>query len=249
MKISIITPTYNSEKTIARTIESIISQNYPDLEYIIIDGASTDRTKEIVMSYQGKQDIKFISEPDKGIYDAMNKGVRMATGDIIGILNSDDLFDNDKVLSIVLNAFLDTAIDAVYGDITYFGSDMNAITRYWKTGEYRENKLNSGWMIPHPALFVKKSIYEKFGAFNTDFKIAADYEFILRILKKYQIHVKYIPSVFVRMFNGGTSGSNLKQRKKGWQELKKSWSFNHLSIPSFFIIRRIMNKLTQLILK
>lgn len=245
MKISIITPTYNSSKTISRTIESVFSQDHKDIEYIVIDGSSNDGTQEIISSYMNKFDIKLISEKDNGIYDAMNKGISLATGDVIGILNSDDFYENDLVLSGVAKAFEDVTVDAVYGDISYFSDDINKVTRYWKTGEYKENKLNNGWVIPHPSLFLRKSVYDKCGLFNLDFKIAADYEFILRLLKIHKIKVLYIPKVFVRMYNGGTSGSSLKQRMKGWRDLENSWKANNLQLPKFFIFRRILFKVFQ----
>lgn len=247
MTLSLITPSYNSAKTIARTIDSVIAQNYSDLEYIIIDGASTDDTLKIIGSYQEKINIKLVSEHDNGIYDAMNKGIGMTTGDIIGILNSDDLFNNNKVLKTVSEAFTDSEIDAVYGDIKYFAGDASKTTRYWRAGEYREDKLNNGWVIPHPALFLRRLVYEKVGLFNIDFKIAGDYEFILRILKIYKIRVKYIPEVFVRMYDGGASGSSLKQRIIGWKELKNAWLVNHLKVPNLFIIRRLLFKIVQFI--
>lgn len=249
MKLSIITPSYNSAKTIARTIDSVLAQSYPDLEYIIIDGASTDSTRDIVLSYQDKLNIKFISELDKGIYDAMNKGVKLATGEIIGILNSDDLFDNDKVLSSISEAFKDQTVDAVYGDIKYFSDDVNQIKRYWRAGEYQEKNLSNGWIIPHPSLFLRKAVYDKYGSFNIDFKIAGDYEFILRLLKIHKINVKYLPTVLVRMYDGGTSGSSLEQRKKGWKELKRAWTVNNLPVPQFFILRRVLFKVSQLLFK
>lgn len=247
MKLSLITPTYNSAKTLSRTIESILLQNYPDIEYIIVDGASTDNTKDIVEFYSKKIPITFISEPDKGIYDAMNKGIKRATGDIIGILNSDDFLDNDSVVSDIMNTFIDKKIDAVYGDISYFNTDIKKITRHWKTSLYSESKLNSGWTIPHPALFVKKSVYDMYGLFKEEYKIAADYEFILRILKIHKISTYYIPKVFVRMYSGGSSGKNIEQRKIGWQELKKAWQDNNLSFPRFFILKRILYKIHQLL--
>lgn len=246
MKLSLITPSYNSALTISRTIDSVIAQNYSDLEYIIIDGGSSDKTAEIVASYQDRLKINFISEPDKGIYDAMNKGIKLATGDVIGILNSDDLFYYDKVLSTVATVFSDVKIEVVYGDIKYFSDDINKTSRYWKTGEYKESKLNNGWTIPHPALFVRKSVYNQVGLYNIDFKIAGDYEFILRILKKYQFKIKYIPQVLVKMFAGGTSG---RQRGQGWSELKKAWTVNGLPVPKLFILRRVLFKVSQLIFK
>lgn len=245
MKISIITPTYNSMKTISRTIDSIISQDYKDIECIVIDGDSSDGTKDIVLGYKNKLDIKLISEKDGGIYDAMNKGVRVATGDIVGILNSDDFFEDSSVISDIIQVLKDEKLDATYGDISYFGDDINRITRVWKTGEYKESNLDNGWIIPHPTLFVRKSVYENCGYFNTNFKIAGDYEFILRILKIYKINIKYIPRVLVRMYNGGRSGSSLNQRINGWKELKKAWGVNNLKISPFFILRRILFKIHQ----
>ena len=249
MKISIITPTYNSAATIARTIDSVLEQDYTDLEYIIVDGASTDKTQEIILSYQDKIDIKFISEPDQGIYDAMNKGVKLATGEIVGILNSDDVFDNAKILSKVAESFTGLEVEGIYGDIKYFADDINKVTRYWFSGYYQEAKLNSGWIIPHPALFLLRSVYDKCGFFRTDFKIAGDYEFILRLLKIYHLNLKYISTVLVRMYDGGVSGSSLEQRKKGWAELKLAWQVNNLKVPPFFILRRVLSKISQLVIK
>jgi len=249
MKITIITPTYNSAKTLSRTIDSVISQNYNNLEYIIIDGVSTDGTQKIIEAYGDKINIKIISEPDNGIYDAMNKGVKLATGEIIGILNSDDFYHSSNVLDTVSKAFESSDVDAIYGDLKYFDNDINKITRYWKTGEYNESKLNNGWIIPHPTLFVKKYVYDNCGLFNTNFKISADYEFILRILKISKIEIKYIPETFVRMYEGGTSGRNLKQRKNGWKELKMAWTVNGLKTPCFYNIRRVTFKLKQLVFK
>jgi glycosyltransferase involved in cell wall biosynthesis len=248
MKITIITPTYNSGKTIANTIESIIAQNYPDLEYIIVDGASTDTTKDIISNYKDKLNITLISEPDAGIYDAMNKGVKMATGEIVGILNSDDFFYNAEVLSIINAAFeSDDSVDAVYGDLAYVDrNDTSKQTRFWEAGEYQEENLNDGWIIPHPTFFMKKEVYQKMEKiFNTDFKIAADYELLLRLLKIQKIHVAYIPQTLVTMREGGTSASGLSQRMRGWKELRRAWKVNSLPLPKFFILRRVTKKLTQ----
>ncbi len=247
MKLSIITPSYNSATTISRTIESVVAQNYSDLEYIIIDGASKDNTADIVKSYQDKIKINFISEPDNGIYDGMNKGIKIASGEVIGILNSDDVFFDNNVLNTVADAFVKEGVDFVYGDIKYFSDDINKTSRYWKTGEYNSLKLNNGWTIPHPALFLRKEVYEKSGLYRDDFKIAGDYEFILRILKKHNFNLKYIPQVFVKMFDGGVSGRNLKQRNRGWTELKKAWLVNGLKLPKFFILRRLIFKISQFI--
>ena len=248
MKISIITPTYNSEKTVSDTIESVISQNYPDLEYIVIDGSSTDKTTEIVEAYQNKINIKLISEPDKSIYDAMNKGINLATGDVIGILNSDDFYYDQNVLNKINEAFKsDPNIDAVYGDLVYVDkNNINKQTRFWKSTDYNEKNLNSGWSIPHPTFFVKRTVYEKLNKiFDTSLTLAADYELILRLLKIKKIKVKYLPEILVKMRDGGTSGNSLKQRIKGWKELRLAWKINGLKIPMFFILRRIFKKTTQ----
>lgn len=245
MKFSIITPTYNSSKTISRTIDSILMQSYKDIEYIVIDGNSSDGTQDIILNYKDKINLKFISEKDRGIYDAMNKGIMMATGDIIGILNSDDFYFDSNIFELVLKEFKNKDIDAVYGDISYFSNEINKITRYWKVGDYKESKLDNGWIVPHPSLFLRKSVYDKYGIFNTNLKIASDYEFILRILKIHKIKLKYISKIFVRMYDGGTSGSSVKQRIKGWKELKKAWLINNLKIPPFFILRRVLSKIFQ----
>jgi glycosyltransferase involved in cell wall biosynthesis len=245
MKISIITPTFNSAKTISRAIESVVKQNYSDLEYIVIDGGSSDGTQDIVLNFKDKLNVKLIFEKDNGIYDAMNKGIKMATGDIVGILNSDDLYNDDLVLSLVASSFQDPTVDAVYGDISYFSKDVSKVVRYWKAGEYQEKNLNNGWAIPHPALFVRKEIYNKYGSFDSSFEIAADYEFVLKLLKIHKINIKYIPKVFVKMFNGGASGSSFIQRLKGFKELKKAWTLNKLKYPHLFTLRRVLSKIFQ----
>lgn len=244
MKFSIITISYNSEKTIEDTITSVLSQNGVDLEYIIIDGGSKDGTLEIINKYKDKIS-KIVSEPDRGVYDAMNKGVKLTTGDIIGILNSDDFYKDRNVLKDVSKVFHDGDFDACYGDIEYVDrNDIKKIVRFWKSGEYRKDKLDTGWIMPHPAFFVKKEIYNKYGLFNSDFKLAADYELMLRFLIK-GLKIKYLPKTLVTMREGGLSGQSFKQRKIGWQELKKAWGVNSLPVPNFFIFKRLLSKIKQ----
>ncbi len=248
MKFSIITPTYNSEKTVLDTVESIARQNYSDLEYIVVDGTSTDNTMNLILSYKDKINLKYISERDKGIYDAMNKGIKMATGDIIGILNSDDFYFDNNILSKINSLFeTDSSIDAVYGDLVYVNNNnTKKQTRFWKAGEYNENKLDNGWIIPHPTFFVKREVYEKSNKiFDTTFDLAADYELLIRLLKIQKIKVKYIPEILVSMREGGASASSLKQRIKGWKELRQAWKINNLKVPIFFVFRRILNKVGQ----
>lgn len=244
MKLSLITISFNSAPTIEDTIKSVIFQNYFDLEYIIVDGGSTDNTLEVINKYKNKI-AKIISEPDKGIYDAMNKGIGMATGEVVGIINSDDFFIDDSVLSNVVNEFENNNVDAVYGDIVYVDrEDTSKHVRYWKAGEYEKKKLNYGWIMPHPAVFIKKEIYNKFGLFNLDFKIAADYELLLRFLKN-GMKVSYLPKTLVCMREGGFSASGFGKRRAGWVELKKAWQVNNFLLPCFFIVRRILHKLNQ----
>lgn len=247
MKISIITPSFNSTGTIEKTIESVLNQSHKDLEYIIIDGASTDGTKEIIEKYKKIFPIIYISEKDQGIYDAMNKGLKLATGDIIGILNSDDVFKDEKTLSKIANCFqTEKEIDACYGDLEFFeSSDLNKVVRFWRAGEYQEKKLNNGWIIPHPTFFARRVVYEKFGFFRPEFKLAGDYELLLRFLKINKIKTAYLPEVLTKMRVGGVSGHNFKQRQRGWQELKQAWEVNNLKLPRFFIIRRILFKIKQ----
>ncbi|HBU06917.1 MAG TPA: glycosyl transferase [Candidatus Magasanikbacteria bacterium] len=248
MKLSIITVSYNSAETIEDTIKSVIAQNYSDLEYIIVDGGSKDSTLQIVDKYRDKI-AKIVSEPDKGIYDAMNKGINMATGEVVGIINSDDFYFNDQIFNNIISQFENTSSDAVYGDIIYVNrKDIKKQVRFWRAGEYKEEKLNCGWIMPHPAFFVKKEIYNKFGLFNLDFRIAADYGLMLRFLKN-GLKVNYLPQTFVCMREGGFSGQSYKQRKKGWQELKKAWAINNFKIPRFFITRRILSKIKQYLFK
>jgi len=210
LKITLITSVYNNQETIAEAIDSVLSQTYPDIEYIIIDGGSTDATVNIVKSYQNSL-AAFISEPDQGIYDGLNKGIKLATGDVIGFLHSDDLYENNRVIETVAQVFIDNSIDSIYGDLTYVNkNDPTRIIRYWKSGEFSLYKLRHGWMPPHPTFFVKRKVYEQYGLFDTRFKIAADYDLILRFLGKHQISTHYIPGVLIKMRVGGESNKSLK---------------------------------------
>ena len=210
MKISIITSVYNNQETIAEAMESVLSQTYPDIEYIIIDGGSSDNTVDIIKTYQDRLGA-FISEPDNGIYDGLNKGINLATGDVIGFLHSDDLYQDNTVIEKVVQAFINNATDSVYGDLTYVNKiDPSKIIRFWQSGKFTLTKLNYGWMPPHPTFFVKCSIYQQYGVFDTSFKIAADYDLMLRFLGKVKISTFYIPSVLIKMRVGGASNKSLK---------------------------------------
>ena len=245
LKISIITVSFNSAKTIKETIESILIQDYNNIEYIIIDGGSSDETIDIVKSYSEKISY-FISEKDNGIYDAMNKGIKAATGDIVGILNSDDFYPNSFVLSNVAKSFKKYNCDAVYGDLVYVKEkDTTQIKRYWQAGNYNTSKIKNGWMLPHPTFFVKKVMYDRHGLYNSDLKRAADYEMILKLLYKENISVHYIPMILVKMRMGGASNSTFLNRIRANKEDGLAWTKNQLNKPMFVRIKKPLQKVIQ----
>lgn len=210
MKVSIITVVWNNKETIKEAIESVLNQTYQDIEYILVDGASTDGTLDIVKNY-GNKINKLISEPDKGIYDGLNKGVNIATGDIICFLHSDDFYANKDIINKVVNEFKnDNLLDGVYGDLIYTPkNDTQKVLRYWKSKEFKSDILKKGWMPAHPTLFLKREVYMQYGKFDLSFKIAADYDFMLRILSA-GIKTKYMPQVLYKMRVGGESNKSIK---------------------------------------
>lgn len=210
MRISVITAVYNARGTVADAIDSILAQSHPDIELIVIDGASTDGTQEVLERYRDRIGV-LVSEPDNGIYDALNKGIARASGDIVGFLHADDVLAGKDVLAKVAGAFDDPDVDAVYGDLVYVSkAEPDRIIRYWKSGAYARDRLRSGWMPPHPTYYVRRSIYERLGAFDTAFRIAADYDCMLRHLYGGGIACDYIPEVLVKMRVGGASNRSLK---------------------------------------
>jgi glycosyltransferase len=234
MKISIITATYNSALTVRDTLASISKQDHPDIEHIIVDGGSDDDTLNIVREFPHVS--KLISEKDNGIYDAMNKGIRLASGEIIGILNSDDLYMEANILSKVASLFANELLDAVYGDLQYVEPhNINSITRTWKAGKFRKKSFYFGWMPPHPTFFVRRRVYEKAGLFNTSLRSAADYELMLRVLLKHDMQVSYLPEVLVKMRAGGISNASLRNRIKANKEDRIAWKINGLE-PYFFTL-------------
>lgn len=248
MKVSIITVSYNSSATIGDTLRCIADQDYPSIEHIIIDGGSTDSTMEIVKKYSHVE--KYLSEKDKGLYDAMNKGLALATGDFIGILNSDDVYSNANVISKVVTLFKESGESALYGDLQYVkATDLNAITRYWKSGSFKRSNFYYGWMPPHPTFFVKKEVYDKVGLFNTSLRSAADYEMMLRILVKYNYRAAYLPEVLVKMRGGGVSNASFRHRMKANLEDRKSWAINGLSPHFFTLYLKPIRKIFQFIRK
>ena len=229
MKISLITVTYNSGKTISTTLESVLAQTNPNIEYIIVDGASQDDTVDIIKEYEPhfKGMLKWVSEPDKGLYDAMNKGIRMATGEVIGILNSDDFFTTNEILQQVADAFVaDKELDAVYGDIHFVNPDnLDKCVRYYSSKVFRRSLMKIGLMPAHPTFYLKRSCFDQFGLYKTDYRIAADFEFLLRVIYKGRIRTKYLPLDMVTMRTGGASTSGfesyiriMKEHLRGFRE-------------------------------
>ncbi|MEN8254342.1 MAG: glycosyltransferase family 2 protein [Verrucomicrobiota bacterium] len=235
MKISIITATWNSGSSIMDTLRSIAEQDYPrnQIEWIVVDGASTDRTLERIKE-QAFQPDQLISEPDRGIYDALNKGVHMATGDVVGILHADDFFASSNVLSHVACVLHNPGVEAVYGDLQYVRqSERGAfpVVRNWKSGLYDRRKLRWGWMPPHPTLFLKKEVYDRVVGdhgeyFDTSFSCAADYDFMMRIFSKYNVEPAYLKMVLVKMRTGGTSNRSLKhivqKSREDWRVIRQN---------------------------
>lgn len=244
MKISIITVSYNAESTIQETIESVLSQKGVEVEYIIIDGGSTDKTVSIMEGFLDRIQ-HFVSEEDKGIYDGMNKGVALATGDVVGILNADDVYADEDVLQTVLEAFKDD-IECVYADLVYVAeNDLNKITRTWISQDYVEGAFKKGWMPPHPTFFVKREVYEKFGAYTLELKSAADYEFMLRVIHKNKIKLAYLNKIIVKMRVGGESNASLKNRIRANKEDRKAWAMNGLKPGNLTLIRKPLSKVSQ----
>lgn len=207
MKISVITVTLNSESTLLDNIHSVNAQTHESIEQVFIDGASTDRTVQIAKDNSQKPNV-LISENDNGIYDAMNKGISLATGDLIAFLNSDDIYAHHEILSQVSKIFEDGSVDAVYGDLVYVKyDDMNKVRRYWKSGPYQDRAFLKGWLPPHPTFICKKELYDKYGSFDTSFKIASDYELMFRFIECHKIKLAYLPKVFVKMRSGGASNT------------------------------------------
>jgi glycosyltransferase involved in cell wall biosynthesis len=210
IKISVVTAVYNCPKTVGQAIDSVLSQSHPAVESVVIDGASTDNTLAILEPYRQRLG-KLISEPDKGIYDALNKGIQHATGDVVGFLHADDVFENNDVLAKVAAAFEEPSVDAVYGDLVYVRhNDIAQVIRYWKSGPYDDGALSRGWMPPHPTFYVRRSVYERLGGFDTRYRIAADYDTVLRFLAVGKIRATYLPEVLVRMRAGGISNRSLR---------------------------------------
>ena len=250
MKISIITATFNSTKTIERCLKSVLQQTYSNVEYILVDGGSTDDTIDKVNFYlnkKNKQEYQIISEPDRGIYDALNKGISMAKGDIIGFVHSDDFLSDNNILFQIAEQFKGKDnIDGMYGDLQYVDkTSTEKIIRSWKSCDFNHKLIQSGWMPPHPTLYLKKEVYEKHGQFDLSFKIAGDYDFILRIFLDRKLMIKYLPVVITKMRIGGVSNANLKtiltKSKEDYLAMKR----NNLRLPFLVLLKKNLSKISQ----
>ena len=247
MKISIITITFNSAKTIRRALESVQSQTYKDIEHVVVDGASTDGTRQIIESYAAEhKNVRWISEPDEGIYNAINKGIAMATGDVIGFLHSDDVFYSPDSIGQIADAFADADTDVAYGDLQYCHDGK--VVRRWKSNDFHPRALKYGWMPPHPTVYVRKEVYAQVGKYDEWFRISADYDMMLRIFTAgYKTH--YIPEVLVSMETGGASNKNTRARLSKTQEdyivLKK----NHVGAGYLTVAFKQLRKVKQFLRK
>lgn len=245
MKISVITVCYNSASTLETTIRSVVEQDHKDLEYVIIDGGSTDGTHSLIKKYSDKIS-KTISEKDGGIYFAINKGIALATGDVIAILHADDFYVNNSVLSKVVQGIAKNDSDTLYGDLQYVDREnTDLIKRNWISGNYSHGMFTKGWMPPHPSFFVRKRCYDRYGFYNTTLSSASDYEMMLRLLHKNKCSTVYLPEVLVKMRVGGKSNVSLMNRIKANREDKKAWLLNGLSPGLFTFIRKPLSKIGQ----
>lgn len=251
MKISIITATYNSGKTVGDTLKSVLAQTYHDYELLVVDGASKDNTLEVVKKmeplFEGR--MRYISEPDKGIYDAMNKGIRMATGEVIGILNSDDFYTSDDALACIAWTLENEKVDAVYGDIHYVNDDdLTKCVRYYSSKPFRRWMMRLGFMPAHPSFYCRKEVYEKFGAFDAEnYRVAADFENLLRLIFVNKIKTHYINKDFVTMRTGGASSSGLESHKRIMRDHLKALKKNGVYSNIFLLGLRYLYKIGEIL--
>ncbi len=247
MKISIITACYNSQDTIEDTLQSVLSQTYPDIEYIVVDGQSKDGTMDIINKYADQID-HIICEPDKGIYDAINKGIKSATGDIIGLLHSDDVYMNEFAVAKMAGEFKSKNVDSVYADLIFVDrNNINVTKRYWKSANYVKGLFLKGWMPAHPTFFAKKSLFDQLGQYNLKLSQSADYELMLRFLHKYGISTSYVPEVIIKMRLGGKSNFSIFNRIKANLEDRLAWELNDLQPNFMTLIKKPLSKVGQFV--
>ncbi len=246
MKLTVITVCYNSEATIQKTIDSVASQTWPTIEHIVIDGASRDATVSIIQRNAGRI-AHFVSEPDTGVYQAMNKGLKLATGDVIAFLNSDDVYSHPQVLEDVSRTMQELSLDALYGDVEFFrAGSPDKVVRTYNSGRFTPQRIGWGWMPAHPALFIRRAVYERYGYFREDFKIAGDYEFVARVFKSGQIKSRHLAQVWVRMQIGGLSTAGLGATYRLNKEILRACSINGISTNWLKLLSKYFFKITEL---
>lgn len=248
MKISIITATFNSGETLKDTFDSILSQTHQDFEVLVIDGKSKDDTRKIVDEYEAAfgDRLQWHCGKDHGLYDAMNKGIALATGDVIGILNSDDFYASPDCLSEIVKAMAD--VDAVYGDLDFVShDDSSKIVRRWRGSQHTPGAFFRGWHPAHPTFYARRECFEKFGGFDTDFDVSADFELMLRFIEKEQIPTRYLPKTIVKMRMGGESTGSLRKIIQGNKNVLKAFEKNGFKVPPFYLIRRLAPKAVDMI--
>ncbi|RWU08591.1 glycosyltransferase [Pedobacter chitinilyticus] len=245
LKITIITVVYNGEQHIADCIESVLAQSYPDIEYILIDGNSTDGTYHIAQQYKDQLSI-LLSEPDQGMYDALNKGIALATGEVIGILNADDMLANNTVIAEVAKKFEEAKVDALYGDLNYVAPDnISRILRKWRSSKAKPADLALGWMPAHPTLYIRSELFKRLGGYQLNYGSAADYELMLRFLYKHRISSVHLPMLMVNMRNGGMSNQSLKHRYAAMQNDYAALRHNQIPLPLLALLLKKLRKIRQ----
>ncbi len=245
MKVTIITVTYNSAKFLQDCIDSVIDQTYPEIEHIVIDAKSTDGTLEIIKRYENHI-TTWVSEEDKGMYDAINKGMQMATGDVIGILNSDDMLASSDVIDSIVKCFKEYKVDSMYGDLVYIDQqNINKVIRYWKGLPYKRFRFNYGWMPAHPTFYFRRELLEELGGYESHYYTAADYEFMARYLYRFRISSKYLPKLIVKMRVGGQSNRNMGSRLRANRRDYLAMKVNNIPFPHIASILKPLIKLRQ----
>ncbi len=244
-KVSIITAVFNEREFIEQCINNVLGQSYENIEYIIVDGGSTDGTVEIIKKYANKIS-NWTSKSDNGLYYALNKSLLMVTGEIVGFLHADDIYADNEIIKTVVSEMTKYNVDCCYGDLLYVGRyNTEKIIRYWKSNPYNDGLFKKGWMPPHPTCFFKRDVYDKYGCFDTDFKIAADYELMLRFFEKYKISSHYIPEVLIKMRLGGVSNRSLKNILRKTSEDYRAWKVNNLFGGGYTILLKNISKIPQ----
>lgn len=247
MKVSLITVAYNSEKYILDCVHSVNNQSYKNIEHICIDGSSSDKTVDLFKQNTTREN-QLISEPDQGIYDAMNKGIKHASGDIIGILNSDDFYYDQSIIELIVQEFEKNNCDAVYGNLVFVDAKRtDKIIRTWKSSAFKSGGFKNGWHPPHPTLFLKKEVYEKYGHFDISLNVSADFELMLRLFERFKINSSYINKTIVKMRYGGESTGSIKKIFEGNSNILKAFKKNGVEASHFYLLKRLIPKLKQFI--